>query len=715
MPRQRHRWAVPGALLALVLSGLALPSGAAGATDSARADAPPVSDVTWRGEPSSGTASTMSSTPCDVNADGFDDAVVGAWFWDKGALSNIGGGYVLLGSADPEGGDLTDPTSAGAVRIDGPDRAGATVGFSVSCLGDVNGDGYDDIALSEYSGQRVHVVYGAKNFTPVSLERLGDRGFVVQAGADAGNFGYSIAPAGDVDGDGLDDFMVSAVVADTRDRTNNGRIWVIKGREGLSDVEVAEGSPSVLGVIDGHHDQDRLSVMSAAGDVNGDGVDDIVLGSYVATPHGPEVSAPGAGYVLFGGSGFGNVDLADIGDRGFEIRGGTRGRDRLGISVSAAGDVDGDGKADVLLGAAGVGNAATGPRPGGAAVVFGSDRTGTVGVEPQETEAVTDSAGVRGYWIDGVADDDATGYAVAGLDDVTGDGVPDQLIGAYAADVEVDGQVQSTVGSAFVAPGQGDGATVDLADTDGVQRIDGETKGERFGRSVASLGDMDGNGVADYAVGGDSTSGDQSGVVRARLVGAVGTTTTTSIAPTSVTVAERARLTATVTPKRGRAPSAGTVAFSLDGTPVKACAAVKVTDGTATCGITPGKVGSRKVTAVYSGSATHSGSTATATSLTVKALTTTSRMTITPTTAKPNGTVTVKVAVDSERGTPRGRVDIRRGTTVLKHGWVVDGVATITIRVPGPPVKYFHLNARYAGSGAHGPSSVAPQKVEVRK
>lgn len=460
-------------LLPAVVASTTLITLGAGAQSAVAAD-DPASQIFWRGEASSATGSSMSSSPCDVDGDERDDIVVGSWFWDKAPDSNVGGAYVLLGADDPQGGDLADPAGAGAVRIDGPRRSGAVTGFSTSCLGDIDGDGYDDIALSEYSGQRVHVVYGAASFTPVTLDSLGSRGFVVQAPDGSGNFGYSVAAAGDVDGDGLDDFMVGEVAADTQERTNNGRVWVIRGRQGLSTVEVAEDSDSVLGVIDGAASQERLGVMSRAGDVNGDDKDDIVVGSYVATPHGSASPAAGNAAVVLGGTDVGTVDLADLGERGFTITGPTRGRDRLGISVSGAGDVDGDGLDDVIVGADGVSNATTGPRSGGAAVVHGSESTGTVAVDPTAPDAVTDADGPRGYWIDGVADGDHAGYAVTGVGDVTDDGIPDQLVGAYGASPTVNGETLDGAGSAYLVPGQAGSGTVYLDSAPGVQRTDGQ-------------------------------------------------------------------------------------------------------------------------------------------------------------------------------------------------------------------------------------------------
>jgi hypothetical protein len=344
------------ALAVALLLGAAAPAAADGPGELLR----------YTGDPSSATGAALASGPCDVNGDGFDDAVVGAWFWDKAPTSNIGATYVLLGGPEVDGASLADPVEAGAVRIDGPATASAFTGFAVGCVGDVNGDDLDDIAISHYTAQKAYVVFGAEDFTGLALDSLGDRGFTVRGGPSSGNVGFSLAPVGDLDADGRADFAVAEVVADTLGRTNNGRVWVISGRDDIGDVDLlAPAEGEVLLTVDGALNEERLGNVAAVGDVNGDDVDDFVLGSYTSTPWGAGVAVPGAAYVVFGGA-TGAIDTANLGDDGFTVVGPTRQRDRLGISVAAAGDVDGDGKADLLIGADGVTNAATGPRTGGA-------------------------------------------------------------------------------------------------------------------------------------------------------------------------------------------------------------------------------------------------------------------------------------------------------------------------------------------------------------
>ena len=165
--------------------------------------------------------------------------------------------------------------------------------------------------------------------------------------------------------------------------------------------------------------------VSTAGDVNGDGVDDLLIGAPCADPNG---DCSGASYVVFGGAGVGsggNLELSALdGTNGFRLSGVAAG-DFSGGAVSTAGDVNGDGVDDLLIGAPGADP--NGDSSGASYVVFGGAGVGSGG--NLELSALD---GTNGFRLSGVAAGDCSGVAVSTAGDVNGDGVDDLLIGASA-------------------------------------------------------------------------------------------------------------------------------------------------------------------------------------------------------------------------------------------------------------------------------------------
>jgi len=312
----------------------------------------------------------------DVNSDGLDDILVGAYGADPNPNAAAAGrSYVAFGRRNGLV-SLNDIVEGnGGFVMDG-EAANDISGSSVSGAGDFNGDGFADVIVGarsadpegDFSG-RSYVVFGMSRDVdgPLALADVSDGvgGFSLNGEAQNDQLGFSVCDAGDVNGDGFGDVVLSA----PGHASGTGRSYVVFGRAS-GQARMADIVSGVGGfTLDGESASNVSGAsVSGAGDVNGDGLADIIVG---ATGFG---SNTGRSYVIFGKQDTSGVSLADVaeGNGGFALDGEVVG-DRLGHSVSGAGDVNGDGFADIIVSANGAD--ANGSGSGRSYVIFGGDFT----------------------------------------------------------------------------------------------------------------------------------------------------------------------------------------------------------------------------------------------------------------------------------------------------------------------------------------------------
>ena len=458
------------------------------------------------GEAAGDVAGISVSSAGDIDGDGFDDFIVGAERNDGGVGTFAGSSYVVLGGQTLSGSVSlgTVGTSVQGFRVTG-EAAFNHSGYSVSSAGDVDGDGIDDMVFGAYTNGAggpnagaAYVVFGGQSLSgsisSSSVVSGAVQGFRLTGEARSDFAGWSVSQAGDVNGDGVGDLIVSAVVNDAG-ANNAGAAYVVFGGQGLSgSVSLSAVGTTVQGFRltgEAANDFSGRSV-SAAGDVNNDGFGDLVIG-------GENVggSGIGAAYVVLGGQGLsGSVSLTDVGTtvQGFQLNGVVAG-DQAGRSVSSAGDVNGDGFDDVIVGA--LGSDLGSLNAGAAYVIFGGQ--GLTGDSSLAGVGTT----IGGFRLTGETTGDLAGRSVSSAGDVNGDGFGDVVIGANGED-----SGGANAGTSYVVfGGQGLTGSITTSDIGGSVagiRIIGAEVGEGSGGSVSSAGDIDGDGFDDLIIGAKS-------------------------------------------------------------------------------------------------------------------------------------------------------------------------------------------------------------------
>lgn len=379
----------------------------------------------------------------DLNGDGFDDVIVGAHRNDAGGYW-AGRAYVFWGG--PGADDIPDLVLTGEAERD-------YFGYGFAS-GDFNGDGSDDVLVGGYwhdAGRgRVYAYFGGP-----AVDDVPD--LILDGEEPQDRFGRAVA-SGDVNGDGFTDIIVAAHTNDAGG-TDAGRVYIYFAGPGVDTIADMIFTSATVGEFFGQS-------VASAGDVNGDGAADIIVGANNNDAAGTDA---GRAYLFYGGSG--TDDVPDL------VLTGEAAGDQFGFSVSSAGDFNADSFSDLVVGA--IYNDAGGNWAGRAYVFYGGPGADTV----------------ADIVLTGEAADDRFGYSAASAGDVNGDGFDDMMVGAIASDA-----AGYNAGRAYVY--FGDSSPDEVPDL----VLDGEAANDNFGR-VASGGDFNADGFGDVliaAVGSDA-------------------------------------------------------------------------------------------------------------------------------------------------------------------------------------------------------------------
>jgi hypothetical protein len=388
-----------------------------------------------------------ASSAGDVNGDGYSDILVGAEGYNN-SQTDEGAAFVYHGSA-------SGISTIAAATVES-NQAGAQMGYSVASAGDVNGDGYSDVIVGAAAFTNGQTGEGAAFVYHGSSSGLSTTAAaIVECNQDGAQMGYSVSSAGDVNGDGYIDVVVNAR-SYGNGQHDEGAAFVYHGTgSGISTTAAV--------VLESNQVFAKMSSVSSAGDVNGDGYGDVIVGAY---RYDNGQGFEGVAFVYHGSS-------SGLSTTATALGGSNQASAFMGFSVSSAGDVNGDGYSDVIVGAYGYTN---GQSSEGAAFVYhgsasGLSTTAATVLESNQTNATL-------------------GKSVSSAGDVNGDGYSDVIVGASLYD---NGQTDE--GAAFVYHGSASGISTTAAAV-----VESNQANVQMGKSVSSAGDVNGDGYSDLIV-----------------------------------------------------------------------------------------------------------------------------------------------------------------------------------------------------------------------
>ena len=388
------------------------------------------------------------STAGDVNGDGYSDVIVGAPYYDNGTITGAGAFYIFLGS--PTGIVTTAATIVLYTQKDG------NVGFAVASAGDINGDGYSDVVIGapfyDYLGLDSgagFIYYGSASGLNTTATMLTISPFSL--------LGWSVASAGDVNGDGYSDVILGAYFYSNGQSSEGGALIYHGSASGIITTAAVTLESNQANAFFG-------ASVASAGDVNGDGYSDVVVG---APEYDNGQTNEGAVFIYHGSAtGVNPVAATMIESNIANIK--------LGLAVCCAGDINGDGYSDIVLGTPLYSN---GEANEGIFFVYIGSATGI-----STTAIATVESNQVGAYL---------GYSVASAGDVNGDGYSDIIVGAQFYD---NGQADE--GAAFVYHGSANGINSIAATS-----IESNQTSAEMGFATATAGDINGDGYSDIIVG----------------------------------------------------------------------------------------------------------------------------------------------------------------------------------------------------------------------
>jgi hypothetical protein len=409
-------------------------------------------DATVMGAPYTGTADDLSAIG-DVDGDGVADLAVASYAFD----SDSGAVYVEYG---PLSGDTT--TASAAITITGTTTSGY-FGYSLNGEGDVDDDGYVDMVVGAFGADRAYLFAGPLDAHSSAADA--DVEFTPIATGD--QFGSTVDLAGDLNGDGYDDVLVSASAAYVSLDPGVGAAYLFEG-----PLSGSVDASSAVTTFTGTDASERATVgttRNAVGDVDANGVDDLLVTAASKDVAGTD---EGRAYLMYGGTiAHGPMTLESAYDA---IMTGETSSSYFGYSTADRADYDDDGYDDVIVSAF---NWGTTLSNNGCVYVFLGPVSGSVA-----------GADADARW-EGTADNENAGTSLSAAD-LDGDGPDDLIVGAY----QHVGGTGSMTGGAFIALG---GSTGTMSLNNAYAVIQGEVANDYFGYRVDGIPDWDGDGGAE--------------------------------------------------------------------------------------------------------------------------------------------------------------------------------------------------------------------------